>query len=81
MEHSQLIQIGMFFVFVGIIIILSSIFFIPTEGKSNVKFSVFGLIGPIPFGFGNDKKLFLVSLAIFVLIAIISLLYVYRTIR
>jgi uncharacterized membrane protein len=81
MNQTQLIQIGMLVVFIGVIIIFSSIFFAQPEGRSKVKFSVFGLIGPIPFGFSNDKRLFLFSLIVFVIIVVLTLILFYSRVR
>jgi len=47
------------------------LFFGAKEGASNAKIAVGGFIGPIPFGFGNDKNLVwfvtIISLVLFLL--------------
>jgi uncharacterized protein (TIGR00304 family) len=48
--------IGFIIIFIGALLSAQAL-----EQKTNVKFSFFGLIGPIPFGLGNDKRLFLLS--------------------
>ncbi len=59
----QLILIGLVVVFVGIaLIIIGSL--AGGEGKSGARIAVGGFIGPIPFGFANDKWLMLVVIAI-----------------
>jgi uncharacterized membrane protein len=35
------------------------------------KVAVVGLLGPIPFGFGNDKRLFLIALSIAVALMVV----------
>ena len=54
MEH--LIGIGVLLMIIGLIIVFFGIFMSAKEtGKAKV--AVGGFIGPIPFGFGNDKTL------------------------
>ena len=51
---NNLVTIGMVVVFLGIaLVVIGSL----TEAKQT-KFAVGGLIGPIPFGFANDKTMF-----------------------
>ena len=60
MPSPQLIPLGLLVVVIGIIlIILGSL-----GGKSDVKVGVGGFIGPIPFGFGNDKTMVYIAIAI-----------------
>jgi uncharacterized membrane protein len=61
MTHEQLLQFGMLVAFIGFVIIISS-FFLAAKDKSDVKFSVFGVFGFVPFGFANDKRLFIATM-------------------
>ncbi|MBD3164560.1 DUF131 domain-containing protein [Candidatus Woesearchaeota archaeon] len=70
------ISIGLLLMIMGFIIVfIGSLFtaFRSTD-KDNVKISFFGLIGPIPFGFASDKKLFFITAAIALTIIIIFFL-------
>lgn len=56
----SLVLLGLAIVIVGIfVIILGS-----ALSGSNAKFAVGGFIGPIPFGFGNDRNLVILSIAL-----------------
>jgi uncharacterized membrane protein len=76
MDQAQLIGIGMAIIFIGIIVIFSSMLFAPTSQKSETRFSVFGIFGFIPFGFSNDKKLFIFSIILTVLIVILTFIFI-----
>jgi uncharacterized membrane protein len=70
MNQQQIIQIGFFLIFLGIMVIFfgSHLF----SEKADAKFSFVGFLGFIPFGFSNDKKLLVISLVImFILIVFI----------
>ena len=75
MNQQQLLQIGMIVVFVGIIVIFTSFLFAPKEGKTDAKFSVFGVFGFIPFGFSNDKRLFVFSIIITLVLIVMSIFF------
>jgi uncharacterized membrane protein len=51
----RLIEIGIAVVFLGIVLIIIGSFAKPSDGKAKV--AVGGFIGPIPFGFANDKRM------------------------
>ncbi len=87
MNQTTLIEIGMVVIFIGIIIIVISMFFPQKTSSSAVdkskssitidkpKIAVVGFLGPVPFGFGNDQKWLKIALIIgFVLILIVWLL-------
>ena len=74
----NLIQIGMLIIFIGIIVLFIGTFFTAIKEKNNVKFSVFGLFGFIPFGFSNDKRLFYFSIIITAILVIFTILSFYR---
>ena len=55
-KMQQLISLGILLIIIGFVIV----FFGLLKGKesaSGAKVAVGGFIGPIPFGFGNDKNL------------------------
>ena len=57
----QLTSIGILTIFVGFILVLAGAFLSalksPKETDSKTKFAIAGFIGPIPFGFGNDRNM------------------------
>lgn len=64
----NLINLGILIIFIGILIsIIGSLF----SQDSKTKVAVAGFIGPIPFGFGNDKKLVIAAMVISVIIAVL----------
>ncbi len=76
MQSSTLISIGVLFVFVGFILLFIGSFTGAKTGESKV--AVVGLLGPIPFGFGNDKRLFLITAAIAVALFIFWVFFAKR---
>lgn len=74
--QTQLIQTGMLLILTGFIILFAAALFSAKE-KSDVKFSAFGIIGFIPFGFGNDKRLFAFTVVV-ALVMFVLLIYFYR---
>lgn len=50
-----LAEIGILLVFIGMILIIVGS--LTQASKSETKVAFGGFIGPIPFGFGNDKQL------------------------
>ena len=70
MNHQQLLQLGILLVFIGMIVIFASLAATPSKEKekSNFKFSVVGFLGFIPFGFGNDKRLLLITAVLTVVV-------------
>jgi len=58
-KMEQLIGIGILLIFIGFIIVFIGAFLSATKQTSTdkAKVAVGGFIGPIPFGFGNDKNL------------------------
>ena len=55
LRMEQLISIGVLLMIIGFIIVFFGIFMGAKE-SSKTKVAVGGFIGPIPFGFGNDKN-------------------------
>lgn len=58
--------IGLIIVLIGVFVIIFSL--IGTTEKSHTKFAVGGFIGFIPFGFGNDKRMFWVMMGIMLVV-------------
>ena len=83
MQHSQFIALGILFVFIGMLIIIFSSILLAAKdsSRSKAKFSFVGLIGPIPFGISNDKRLFLISLIIAIVLFILSIFWFTRYFR
>jgi uncharacterized membrane protein len=69
MNQNTLIVIGIALIFLGIIAIIAASSIGTT--KSSTKFAVGGVIGFIPFGFGNDKQLMIIMFIIMVALMII----------
>ncbi|MBS3121427.1 DUF131 domain-containing protein [Candidatus Woesearchaeota archaeon] len=85
MNSYQLFQAGMFIIFIGIIVLIIASFLsakdetkITSDKSSTAKFSVIGIFGFIPFGFGNDKKMLIVTLILAIIIMIVSFFLFYR---
>ena len=76
MKELSLISIGFLVVLVGFILIIIGFFLVSGKGasESNAKFSFFGLIGPFPIGFGNDRALFIAGMIFTIIILIIFFL-------
>ena len=70
MNQFDLVSLGMMIILAGVIVIAIGTLLNSASEKSEVKFSVFGLVGPIPFGFGNDKTVF-ISTAVFFLMVLL----------
>lgn len=81
MNQTTIVQIGVIVIFIGFIIVFSSMFFggkglkeTSDKGESKVKVGVVGLIGPVPFGFGSDKKMMLITMIIAVVMILLFFL-------
>lgn len=75
MEQS-LVFLGIILVFAGIIIIILGSLI--GEQKGEVMFGVGGFIGPIPFGFANEKGMLYLVMAIALVMFLIFILFGYR---
>ena len=71
MDQNTLIITGVALIFIGIIVISIASFMNPTGEKSSTKVAVGGVIGFIPFGFGNDKQLMIIMFVITIVMMII----------
>jgi uncharacterized membrane protein len=73
----RLIEIGMAVVFIGMVLIIigsiiGSFLHKPSDGKTKV--AVGGLIGPIPFGFANDRPMLWIVFGIIAIFMIIQII-------
>lgn len=57
LKMEQLINLGISLMVIGFIIVFFGILKGSKETSLKTKVAVGGFIGPIPFGFGNDKNL------------------------
>jgi uncharacterized protein (TIGR00304 family) len=77
-KRMALIEVGISLIFIGIIIIIFGSISQATKTDSKTKVAFGGFIGPIPFGFGNDKQLvyfvIILSAVIFILFAVLNYL-------
>ena len=75
LKMEQLISLGMLVIFLGFIIVFFGVLKSSKENTST-KIAVGGFIGPIPFGFGNDKNLVwfvtIISAALFLIWLFVS---------
>ncbi len=58
----SLIPIGILIIFIGVIFLI--IGSLSQQQKADTKFFAGGIIGFIPFGFGNDKRIFYIGLGL-----------------
>ena len=76
-KMEQLISIGVLMIVVGFFIVFFGMFIGSKETSSKTKVAVGGFIGPIPFGFGNDKNFVwfvtILSLVVFLVWIVFSL--------
>ena len=75
----DLTSIGMIIIFVGILVIILSSFANPKS--TNTKWAIGGFFGFIPFGFGNDKGMLYVVVALMVLMLISYFLFYFLRLR
>ncbi|MEK6827804.1 MAG: DUF131 domain-containing protein [Nanoarchaeota archaeon] len=70
-KMEQLIRLGFLLIIIGFIAVFFGLLKGSKESTSSAKVAVGGFIGPIPFGFGNDKNLVwfvtILSLVLFLL--------------
>ena len=55
-KMEQFFALGVLLIIIGFLIVFFGMFFGAKEGASSTKVAIGGFIGPIPFGFGNDKN-------------------------
>ena len=73
----NLVGIGIFFIFLGFILVAASSLFqqTGTSGTGNAKIAWGGFIGPIPFGWANDKRLFYPLMGFFTLMMMLWIVW------
>jgi len=71
----RLIEIGILVVFIGMILMIIGSFLQAKPGEGKAKVAVGGLIGPLPFGFANDKRMLLFVFGIIALFIIIQIVF------
>lgn len=71
----QLVMLGVIVIFIGVaIVIIGSLLGAGGDGKGGAKIAVGGFIGPIPFGFANDKPLLYVVIAVAIIMVVLSVI-------
>ena len=71
MNESEIIGLGTIIIFVGMLVIVIGTFL---GNRDNVKVSVVGFLGFIPFGFSNDRRLHVISLVVMIIFLVIFML-------
>ena len=75
----QLISLGIIIIFIGFIIIFFGILKGSKETASKTRITVGGFIGPIPFGFGNNKNFVRFAAVLSIVLFLILVLFDFRT--
>ena len=78
MRIEQIISLGVLVILIGFTIVFIGTFLGSKDANTRTKVAVGGIIGPIPFGFGNDKNLLWFSIGISVIAFIVFLFFNYR---
>jgi len=68
--------LGILLIILGFLVIIFSLI---SSGKGETKFAIVGFLGPIPFGFGNDRAL-VIGLLIFAIILLLVIAFLFRSI-
>ena len=76
MANPALTALAIILVFAGVILLIVSV--LPSD-KTDTKWAIGGFIGPIPFGFGSDKKIIYITLAIGIVLFLTSIVISYIT--
>jgi uncharacterized membrane protein len=69
----QLVTIGIVVILIGFALVFIGSF-AGGKGDGTAKIAVGGFIGPIPFGFANDRSLLYVVIAVAMTVFVVSLL-------
>ena len=77
----QLISLGILLIFIGFVIVFIGSFMSSKDTNSKTKVAVGGFIGPIPFGFGNDKNLVWFVTIISLVLFLFWLLFSFRIVK
>ena len=78
LRTEQLIGIGILLIFAGFIIVFIGSFMAAKDTSTKTKVAVGGFIGPIPFGFGNDKNLVWFVTILSLVLFIVWIFFSYR---
>lgn len=71
--NDQILFLGILLIIIGtLLVFLSSI-----GNQSNVKYSVIGFVGPIPFGISNSRDLLIISILISIIILVFLLFFLH----
>jgi uncharacterized membrane protein len=62
--EEQLIRIGIAVVFIGVALIVLGGSLAALKSRSKVEWAVGGILGFVPFGFGTNKKLAILAMAV-----------------
>lgn len=78
MQQVNLFQIGFFFITLGFLVILIASLYSITNQNNETRFSFFGMLGFVPFGFSNDRRLFVFSILLTILFILFSLFFLIK---
>lgn len=78
MQH--LISLGVIIIFIGFIIVFLGVLK-EAKGTNSAKVAVGGFIGPIPFGFGNDKNLVWFATILSIVLFLLWLFFSFRFVK
>jgi uncharacterized protein (TIGR00304 family) len=70
-----LILSGIFLIFLGFVLVVVGTFLSATSEQPSVKVAAGGFIGPIPFGFANDRVMFYVLIGIMVFMFVVWFIF------
>jgi len=70
----QLVMLGVIVIFIGVAIVIIGSLLGAGKGEGEAKIAVGGFIGPIPFGFANDRPLLYVVIAAAIIMFILSII-------
>ena len=78
MKH--LVGIGIFFIFLGFLFVIGGSLFQEAKTKNTAtntgtKIAIGGFIGPIPFGWANDKRLFYPLMGFLIVMAVLWIVW------
>ena len=79
LKMEQLISLGIVIIFIGFIVVFFGI--LKGAKTSSAKVAVGGFIGPIPFGFGNDKNLIWFVTILSVVLFLLWLFFSFRFVK
>ena len=75
MNEQMIAAIGIILIFAGIFMVMASSAL--GSGKASAKIAVGGFIGPVPFGFANDRQMLYVAVALSIIMLAAYLLFMF----